>query len=327
MSLRLEGIAKKINYQYHQVLCINEQFGKLGMLKAMAEVQCSPQDVVFYYYTGHGYNTTEQTSIFPLLYLKDDNNTELESVHAILKTKKPRLCITLGDCCNNLLADSRSMRPVPPLFKGIGVTPDLSILSRLFAQTEGDILITSAKRGEKAAAHSSLGSFYSFAWLEALDNAASNNSSISWETLLNDAENRLQEEMKVFPDSIRHHSQWVIGLKDSPPIEPVGPSPIVTFDQINKFLNTLADEDLPFTKRNALRIQKQQEYFASSATVDIYINSPEKPVERPPIENFLKRIVSTARLIDRFNFVEKMSTCSQDGKYTLVTLQEVRSSR
>lgn len=328
MSARLTDIAQKINFQYHEVICNNEQFGKAGLTKAIAEVACSPRDVVFFYYTGHGLNTLERSSTFPLLYLKDDNNTELETIHLQLKAKNPRFCVTLGDCCNNLFTDTRSMRPVSPLFKGIGVTSDLSILLKLFVESEGDVLITSAKRGEKATAHPNSGSFYTFNWMEALTHAENNNLNISWETLLNDAENRLQESLKAFPDTVKHHSHWVQGYKETnenPPIisQPTT-KPAVSFDEMNKFLNTLANEKIPFTERNTLRIQNQAKYFSSTATVDIYIKSPEKPVQTQTVDQFLKRIVSTAKLIDKFNFVEKKSKFADDGKYTLVTLQEVR---
>ncbi|MFN8348778.1 MAG: caspase family protein [Spirosomataceae bacterium] len=328
MSVRLADIAQKINFQYQEVICNNEQFGKAGLTKALSEVTCSPNDVIFFYYTGHGLNTLERSSSFPLLYLKDDNNTELEGVHRQLKAKNPRFCVTLGDCCNNLFTDTRSMKPVSPLFKGIGVTSDLNILLKLFVEPQGDILITSAKRGEKATAHPNNGSLYTYNWMEALSHATSNNLNITWETLLNDSENRLQESLKTFPDSVKHHSHWVQGYKESnenPPIPPQPTTkPTVSFDEMNKFLNTLANETIPFPERNTLRIQNQGKYFSSTATVDIYIKSPEKPVQTQTIEEFLMRIVNTARLIDKFNFVEKMSKLANDGKYTLVTLQEVR---
>ncbi|GAB3169340.1 hypothetical protein GCM10027291_19650 [Telluribacter humicola] len=324
MSARITDIAQKINYQYHEVICSNEQFGNAGLSKALSEINCSPEDIVFFYYTGHGLNTLERSSSFPLLYLKDNNDTELESIHLQLKAKKPKFCLTLGDCCNNLYSDTRSLRPVPPLFKGIGVTDDATIIKKLFLETEGDIIISSAGRGEKATAHPNLGSFYTYSWMEALTNAESNNQAITWETFLSDAENRLQVALKEFPDTIKHHSHWSVGYKKAPSIDPSTIKPVVSYDEINKFLNFLANERIPFTERNSIRVHKQPIYFSPAATVDIYINSPEKPVERQPVDQFLKRIISTAKLIDQFNFVEKMSELSEDGKYRHLTLQEVR---
>jgi hypothetical protein len=324
MSARLKDIAQKIRYQYNEVIVSNDQFGESGLTEALNRFSCSPQDAVFFYYTGHGLNTPDRVSTFPLLYLKGNQDTELEAIHLQLKSKKPKFCVTIGDCCNNLYKDTQRLRSAKPLFRGLDVTRDKTILQQLFLETEGDVLISSAERGQKATAHPSLGSFYTNSWIEALSFAESYNSNVSWETLLKDAENRLQEVLKELPDTVRHRSHWVMNYSKAPALPPSGVQPVVSFDEMNKFLNTLADEKIPFQKRNELRLQKQDQYFASAAVVEIYIKSPDKPIEQQSIGQFLKRIISTARIIERFNFVERKSILSDDGKYRQMTLQEVR---
>jgi hypothetical protein len=97
--------------------------------------------------------------------------------------------------------------------------------------------------------------------------------------------------------------------------------------EVNKFLNVLANEKLTFNDRNKLRTLGQKRFFGSGARVSIYMNDPEKPVETQPIEEFLKRVVNTAPLIDEFNFVERLSTPGTGCTYDLVTLQEIRKAR
>jgi hypothetical protein len=207
MSGTLRAISKKIEYNYQEIICNQDKFGKGGIQDAISKIQCKPEDIIFFYYTGHGITTSTEKSDFPILYLKDEN-LELETVHRLLKEKKPRFCLTLGDCCNNLFAGTRGLRPATPLFKGIGVTQDTKILRKLFVEANGDLLISSAQKGERATAHPNGGSFYSNTWMQALAYAENHNTNVSWETLLADAENRLQESLKSLPDSLKHHSLY-----------------------------------------------------------------------------------------------------------------------
>lgn len=321
MSGMLRNISKKIEYNYQELICNQDKFGKGGIQEAISKIQCKPEDIIFFYYTGHGINTSTEKSNFPILYLKDEN-MELETVHRLLKNKKPRFCLTLGDCCNNLFPGRRGMRSATPVLKGISVTQDTKILRKLFVEANGDLLISSAKKGERATAHPNEGSFYSNTWMQAMAYAENHNTHVSWETLLADAENRLQESLKSLPDSLKHHSQWVRSFPET-----VFPCPESSFTEINRFLNVLADEKLGFNERNKLRALGQKGFFGPSAQVSIYMSDPEKPVETQPIDLFLKRIVNTAPLIDEFNFVERLSTLGSGCSYDLVTLQEIRKTK
>ncbi len=321
MSATLRSISKKIEYNYREIICHQDKFGKGGIQEAISKIQCKPEDIIFFYYTGHGINTGTEKSNFPILYLKDEK-LELETVHRLLKEKKPRFCLTLGDCCNNLLAGTRSMRPATPILKGIGVTEDTRIARKLFLEANGDLLISSARKGEKATAHPNGGSFYSNTWIQALAYAEGHNTNVSWQTLLADAENRLQASLKSLPDSLKHHSQWVSSFP-----EMSLPCPQASFAEINKFLNVLADEKLSFNDRSHLRTLGRKGFFAPSAQVSVYMDDPEKPVETQPVDQFLKRIVNTAALIDEFNFVERLSSLANGCTYDRVTLQEIRKGQ
>jgi len=321
MSGALRHISKKIEYNYQEIICIQDKFGKGGIQEAISKIQCKPEDIIFFYYTGHGINTNTQKSNFPVLYLKDEN-LELETIHRLLKEKKPRFCLTLGDCCNNILAGTRSMRTAQPVVRGIRVTEDTRIARKLFLESNGDLLISSARKGERAAAHPSEGSFYSNTWIQALAYAEGHNTHISWETMLADAENRLQASLKSLPDSLKHHSQWVSSFPET-----ASPCAEASFMEINKFLNVLADEKLSFADRSKLSRLGQKGFFGPAAKVNIYMDDPDTPVETQPIEHFLKRIVNTAPLIDEFNFVERLSSLGSGCTYDIVTLQEIRKAR
>ncbi|MGV3599700.1 MAG: caspase family protein [Dyadobacter fermentans] len=246
MSGTLRSISKKIEYNYREIVCDQEKFGKAGIQEAISNIECKPEDIIFFYYTGHGISNDVGSSRFPVLYLKDEN-LELEIVHGLLRDKNPRFCLTFGDCCNNLVTG-----PTPPATRGITVTKDTEMLRQLFVQANGDLLISSAKKGEKATAHPREGSFYSNNWMQALAYAGSKDKQASWEKLLADAENRLQESLKNFPDSVKHHSQWIGNFPER--IGASGSSAANTQAQVQmvdlqRYISIIADKKLPASER------------------------------------------------------------------------------
>lgn len=325
MASRMDSVAHQLGYRFHLVPRAGSDFNKAGLERAIDEVQCTGNDVLVFYYSGHGFSTPSRNSHFPLLYLRTDS-TDLVAVHQRLKAKKPRLCITLGDCCNNVLSDLRTLFPKPLQLaaKGLDTRKETEILRRLFAETKGDILIATAKRGEKATSTTSYGSFYTYALLTTLRYAEAYNNTISWESLLKESESRLQELLNAFPPSVRHHSHWQINSTQAVEneLEPAA-QPAVTFDQLNAFLNELADESKPFAERNELRRKMAPAYFAPESGVKIYIKNPEKPVDIQPIATFLNRLIINARRIARVNIVERLSELTVDGHYRILTVDEV----
>ncbi len=329
MSTQMDSLARQIGYKLHLIVRTNEQFGRAGLEQALAEVTCAPADVLLFYYSGHGFAAPAGSTDFPQLYLKDDNSLDLESLHRRLLTKHARFCLTLGDCCNNVLPVTRSLRP-RPVRKGLFVADDLNILHKLFAEQQGDVLITTARRGERAAAFPTVGSFYTSAWLEAVAQAQCNNKDITWQTLLNDAEQRLQVQLQTCAPEYVHHSFWKINLVPLEPKKPDAPvvntpKRIVSFDVLNGFLNQLVNEKRSWTERTALIGQFRNRYFAPNCRINRYLNDPENPVEYDvPIGDFLAQLAAHPERIDRVNIIERLSTLATDGRYTLLTVQEVR---
>ncbi|GGN11600.1 hypothetical protein GCM10010967_54430 [Dyadobacter beijingensis] len=296
MSLTLQGISKKIGYQFQEIICHEDQFGKSGIQEAISKIQCNPDDILFFYYTGHGINSTDEKSTFPVLYFKDEN-LELEMVHRLLKAKNPRFCLTLADCCNNLLP--RSQSPPTPVTRGITVTQDTKIMRDLFVEAHGDLLISSAKKGERATAHPQNGSFYSKTWIQALAYAGSNSSRVSWETLLADAENRLQETLKNLPDSQKHHSQWAGTLPAVLPAKLSEADKLTArrLTDLQSYISIIADQSLSTEQREQ----------AVELAISLFANDPrENGKQRSPHVLVTRKNGTTASVPVRIYFKNLM---------------------
>ena len=330
MTLKTTKIANAIRMKYNPIVVSDTRFGKATLDSVISSLQCQPTDVIFFLYSGHGYAVQDRPNLFPLMMLKDNNTLGLDDVHFQLKLKNARLCVTLGDCCSEV-----STKPLPPTTipfdtRGLDVTEDFRILSMLFANTEGDVLISSTQKGELAGAFPPYGGFYTYAWLEALEFAEKSNNDITWEGFLTDSKTRFDLLLNTLfftqpQNKPRQTPQWQINYKKTPVPEPTpNPKPVASFDEMNAFLNQLTDESKPYEERSAVRNSKKDTFFIPDAQVQIFIDNPDKPLETQPLSKFLSRLMLNAKLIRQVNTIEKRSTIADDGKYKILTIQEVR---
>jgi len=329
MNTKLGGVADSIGYLYHPIIVSGQRFGRAALDSVVAQLQCTPQDIVFYHYAGHGYTTQGRPNLFPLMLLKDNTQLGLDEIHLRLKDKKPRLCITLGDCCSEL--SPIEIPPyVKPLTRGIDTKKDADILAKLFVETQGDILICSTQSGELAGGFPTYGGFYTYAWIDALSQAHGNSDNISWDAFLKDSKTRMESLFNNLfilnpAQKPRQTPHWIINFSKGAPPTPPGPKPVIPFEELNVFLNQLVDESRPYQTRAALRQSKKDLIFQPDAQIMIYMEDPNAPVETQSLTTFLSKLVINAKLIRQVNTIERLSKFnSENGKYQVLTVQQVR---
>ncbi|MDQ1089710.1 caspase family protein [Siphonobacter sp. SORGH_AS_1065] len=320
MHRQLAQAASAMSYRLNDQTISRDLFTTQQLAQVLDKLQVESQDVVFFYYTGHGYNLSGRQDVFPILHIqKDENqlkdNPALRDIHAILKKKNARLCITLGDCCNQISHNTRGMIGRKPAIGELTLTNDSlnAAYRKLFLETSGDVLITSSKPPQNSFAHPDSGSYYTRVFDEALELASRYNRDITWETLLKDTQHRL-EQHSATKDKV---SLYEIKLK--------GQEPVVVreldFERMNRYLNALSDQNLSESERQAL-LGKLHEFFVKKARIDIYVNTTLGEVQ--PIEQVVKRLYLNAGKIQRINIIERLSTVAADGKhYERAAIQEI----
>ncbi len=197
MHRQLVQVATAIGYQLNEQLISDDDFGRKQLDRALLSITPQPDDILLFYYSGHGYNLTGRADRFPILRLdkklsNTSRNPGLLTIHTLLKHKKARLCITLGDCCNAIASTVRGQPTKRVLPKPLVLTNDSlnAAYRNLFLNVTGDALIASSVPPQRALAHPDSGSFYTRAFDEALD-MASQRPTLSWASLLRDAQTRL----------------------------------------------------------------------------------------------------------------------------------------
>ncbi|SDL26502.1 caspase family protein [Siphonobacter aquaeclarae] len=315
MHRQFEQISSAIGFQLSEKVISRDFFTVNELEKVLDSLRIAPDDVVFFYYTGHGYNVAGRADRFPILHVDKKNirrNPELSAIHERLRAKKPRLCISLGDCCNDLLTSTRGMVSRKPMIRGLNLTDDSLNASyrRLFRIPAGDILIASSQPPQQSSAHPDSGSFYTRSFTEALETATRFAGNPTWEALLSDTQARLGRHSATREKK----SLYRVRLAGAEP----SPSP-VNFPEISRYLNSLINTDIPDTKRFGL-VTDTRRYFTEKARVNIYVNNTLGEVQ--PIEQVARRLYLNADKIRQVNLIERLSTV--DGKVLrTVAIQEI----
>ena len=119
----------------------------------------STNDIIFFYYIGHGGRSVIEDDSHPwpqmcLGQFDEKKFVDLESLHNKLKAKRPRLCITVGMCCNSYANIPRRRNTIVP--NAVDYSGDSfryyeeekQLIVDLFTKQCGSLIATSASPGE-----------------------------------------------------------------------------------------------------------------------------------------------------------------------------------
>ena len=167
-----EGYGEKLNFELKKHEIYGDKYNKASVVQAINDTRkvVGANDIVVFYYSGHGFNDKGKTSIYPSLDLRpgdhlpfNANSTiSLEEVFSDIKNNmKPRLTLVIGDCCNT--DEGLSMIPGSslPTTRPSGIGWSINNCADLFMNPRRQaILIAAASRGELSAGLGSSGGLF-----------------------------------------------------------------------------------------------------------------------------------------------------------------------
>lgn len=167
--------------------------------EVISNLKCESNDVVVFYYIGHGYNTAENNSLFPLMNIGSSNIGEsipLSWVHESIKKLNPRLLITIG-MCDNILYETLSPGQSARLSDSGGIhrheftiSKEEDSISGLFMNYKGDIIVTSSSLGHPSFGNTG-GDYFTNALVSVFDEMQ-NIDKLNWYGLLNEVRHRVE---------------------------------------------------------------------------------------------------------------------------------------
>jgi Caspase domain len=155
--------------------------------------RAGPNDIVIFYYSGHGFRPRADTRRPPFIdlrpnYDKNPNNLNSKSLADIYDkiNKMPaRLKLVFSDCCNDTSATYSIKAKAPPKTRGFAFSGSMQNAADLFLNsTRMSVLATGAEPGQKSICNDDFGGFFSYNLWTAIENQISFfNTNANWDKI------------------------------------------------------------------------------------------------------------------------------------------------
>ena len=185
----------------------------------ISDFNCGTDDIVFFYYSGHGFRYDDQDIVWPYLSMCRDQSESIQQcslslnwIYQEIEKKNPRLTISIGDCCNNLIGiNEPKMNLTRSMSFRAQHTPEG--YKKLFLDSKGSIVVSGSIPGQYSLGTED-GGIFTNSLIDVLRNSREN-SSVNWKLVLAKATEISQENSKyeqkphfmVINDQGRYYSE------------------------------------------------------------------------------------------------------------------------
>lgn len=298
MRLEMTTIAKSIGYNLKKYYYYGEpeKFNRNTLETALKNLYCSPEDIVFFYYSGHGGRAMNEKTIFPemCLFVNDENfqdNSQLYPLHDVyarIREKRPRLTIVMGDLCNSTWEgyyrnENNASKGATILSKGT-----CDVYKNLFLNTQGGLIAASSEpkytsgcyiyQGDDGRWYHA-GGYLTHSFLGMLQYFVNQSKNVSWNSLMDNTialtreltKNQKDESGNPCPQTPIYKSDITNSLSSSnttnihtPPQAPSSSNDAATnkIDEVAYSLSMVCNQSVP--KLDRIRnIPKAKRYFSN----------------------------------------------------------------
>jgi uncharacterized protein YcfL len=179
------------------------------VITRLNNLRVNPNDVVIFYYAGHGVNPDTGTR-WPSMIL-NGKSLELNFVVNTIQKKHPRLFLAIADTCNTFSND-RAVTLVNRSQSGSSV-PVSKNYQELFLRARGSIVASGAKPGQLSWSDSKYGGLFTYQFLESLKRGLSSNQP-NWHTIIKSAKATIK-----LPNGVTQEPQAKINIKGETQID------------------------------------------------------------------------------------------------------------
>lgn len=354
MSLEMTTIAKSIGYplKKHFYYGPTESFNHVNLEKVLTNLSCGPDDVVFFFYSGHGGRAVNERTDFPemCLFVNDEDlNSKsqfypLYDVYTRIKKKNPRLTIVMGDLCNSLMEgfyrnENNASKGATILSKGT-----FNVYQNLFLNTRGGLIAASSEPEYTSGCYVfqdngswyHAGGFLTHSFLRSLQYFVGHNEDVSWTLLMDTTIGVTQELSKTDVDGSPRRPQTPIYQSDIEPVHTASTNTeIVTApqqpltsndpetnqqDNMAYSLSMVCNQSVP--KLDRIRnISKAKNYFENNAAMVQVIGFDNKTIVNTcTIESYLNYL-SMATKMDQVVILDTQKNGA--GKVTYMRVHEI----
>ena len=281
--------------------------------EVIANTKCGPDDIIVFYYIGHGTHGTVGGDVWPMMFMGQDNPNylvPLKWVHDQLKAKGARLTTTIGMCCNVYQGINRRQTPTFAVNYGNTYLTDTEkqAIQDMFLKHKGDFLLSSASPGQ-----SSIGvdtkefgpmDLFSFILVKIFEDYASEGD-IEWTELFTSVKDYIHkatqgEQTPIFVSNLSNVSAPSTPAPANTPVKvtPRAPQTSGSSDLMNLVgvaLDNLIDSRQTETARIA-QASELEKIFTPNAIVKVMSQDGNIVIDKSPAEDFIGRL-TTSRIL------------------------------
>lgn len=333
-------IASYLGYEARFYLGEGENCSKEKLMETLQLLKCEKDDIIFFYYSGHGTRSTQDQSEFPQMCLKyqlydEDKFVAVHTVVEELKKKNARFTLVMTDCCNST---NSSVSVKSLMSKDGGSIVDDETVARnyrkLFVDNPGIVVVTSSRKGQPSLGGSGMGGLFSKVFFEdGLYSVGKGTLTPTWEALLKDVSGTVTALAAQTKDKTKQEPIYTIDMNNSSNSAGTTvtiasnnhPTPVIAVNSdFAKDLATLLDasrtEEWRVNQAHVLAYR----YFTSDAKVATVGRNGSTVIEYESARDFLQRI-ALSKLISKMNVIKEMTDST--GKRNYIKVQEIRKPK
>ncbi|MEP6747423.1 MAG: caspase family protein [Bacteroidota bacterium] len=193
-----QGLADFLDIGFVPTVISGDNYNKLSVENAIKALNPSGNDIVVFYYSGHGFRKVkDKSNPFPYIDLrpKPDNTYMVNSLSLMndiflkIRAKNARLNLVISDCCNDDPGKVNSTGSPLPKSRGFNFKWSEQNCQNLFLNsTRMSIIANAAKPDEEASSNNDFGGFFSYFFKSSMENYFSLfKTDVSWKLVLEEA--------------------------------------------------------------------------------------------------------------------------------------------
>ena len=305
------------------------QCNKPNLERCISDLQCGNNDVVFFYYSGHGAHAAADNDWLPQMCLnyksyEQENFVPVKWVVDQLSKKKPRLCIVITDCCN----DNKEWVTAKGLIESDGSAVEMEGISvqnlkRLFYESKGTVVATSSKR-DQVSWGGDKGGCFSIAFWDEMYRIGQGQGKPDWNTLL-----ELTKKRTLTSSDGKQEPVFTVNINgdnhvdndhnnDDNEVVVISVDDKALGDAFKRLVNQSVGK-LDRLERIAPDILKR--FFAANAQVALVGRNLTTVIDLTTIENYVEEL-ALSKTVKGINIVRTEK--NQTGKYTKIVITEIR---
>lgn len=312
-SLELYGYDMQVE-EYYGANC-----GKQPLMQAINNLQVSNEDIVIFYYAGHGARSVnDKVDKFPQMCLGErnpDNYVPASLVRNMIAKKNPKFALILTGCCNSNA--NITIKSIVAMSSGYtnqqSINPEF--YHKLFCEQSGIVQLTSSKAGEYSFCGES-GSLFANVLIDVMNDVGTGQFDANWSSICNEISSICSSvDIEVKGVHYRQHPDYSIFPAGASGNSSNGKS-VVNKNPLERDLAKLLDKSVPVNQRLSDIQQIRTTHFSGNVMVMTMGRDMQTIVDYEDPDTFLRRITMSP-------YITHINVVDRNENY--VTVHEVRS--